>query len=142
MKTIYLKTLNRLKECPTLKHIDKDRGQIDAYEQRPAVQFPCALISISLPKRKNITKTIQVCQCSVTVRLAFERFAEASNITSQNRLNIALQYYDAIDEVESLLQGYSDSEMNAWECTSAIEEQRPDFDVIRLTFSTAFKKTI
>jgi hypothetical protein len=32
--------------------------------------------------------------------------------------------------------------INRFECVSAIDEERPDFDVVALTFKTAFKKVL
>jgi len=141
MKKIYLKTLERFKEMPSIKFVDKDRAQIDTGES-PAVQFPCALISISLPKRKNLTETLQLCECNITIRIAQERFADSSSLSDTQHLNLALQYYDTIEEVETLFQGFGDSEMNRWECISSIEEQRADLDVMVFVFKTGFTKQI
>ncbi|QNK63960.1 hypothetical protein H7F33_05565 [Pedobacter sp. PAMC26386] len=141
MKKIYLKTLEKFKELPEIKFVDKDRAQIDTSE-RPAVKFPCALISISLPKRKNLAADLQLCACTISIRIAFERFADSSNLSPQARLNLALEYYDIVERVEALFQGYTDAEMNPWECTSSIEEVRPDLDVMRLSFSTSFTKLV
>ena len=140
MKKIYIKTLQRLSEAPKIKFVDKDRGQLDHYEQRPAVKFPCALVTVSSPKRKNLASDTQLCSDQVSIRLAFERVGDTSNIASAGRLSLALNFYDTVEEIEALFQGFTDAEMNPWECISVIEEMRADFEVVRLTFSTSYTK--
>jgi len=142
MKKLYLKTLTKFSERPGIKFVDKDRGQIDHYETRPAVKLPCALVSISIPKRKNLASDAQLCNAVITIRLAFERYGDTSNISNQQRLNLALAYCDEVEAVEVLFQGYTDNEMSPWECVSTIEEQRPDFEVVKFTFATCFTKVI
>lgn len=142
MKATYIKTLNRLSQSGLIKYIDRDRGQIDRYETRPAISFPCALISISQPRRKNLDSTTQQIQTSITIRLGFERLQDGSNISSESRRQKALEYYDAVEAIESLLQGYKDTEMSAWECTSVVDEQRSDLDIVRFVFITNFVKDI
>lgn len=141
MRTIYLKTLDRFKEIPSIKHVDRDRGQIDKYNDRPPVKFPCGLVSISLTKRKNLTNTDQMVKCRVVIRLAFERLADASSISPQERINKALEYYDTVEEVDAKFQGFEDAEMDAWECIATVDEGRPDLDIVRFTFETGFIKS-
>lgn len=140
MKNIFLKTKSLIEETNLVTFIDRDKNQIDNYDVRPAVKFPCALINIAITKRKNLDSKKQLCNCTITVRVAFERKGESSNISSQSRIDMALSYYDTVDGLEAKLQGYEDSEVNPFECLSTIDEQRPDFDVVRLTFATSFIK--
>lgn len=140
MKKIFLKTKNRFTALPNFKFIDRDKSQLEAYGDRPPVRFPCALISISYPKRKNLATGSQMLNCNIKIRLGFERTTESSNISNQQRTAYALSYYDNLEAVEALFQGYEDDEMNAWECTSTQEDPRPDLDVVTLTFSTSFIK--
>jgi hypothetical protein len=142
MKATYIKTLNRLSQSGLLKYIDRDRGQIDRYENRPAIALPCALISISQPRRKNLDSTTQQIQTTIVIRLAFERLQDGSNISSESRRQKALEYYDAVEAIETLLQGYKDAEMSAWECTSLVDEQRPDLDIVRFTFTSNSVKDV
>jgi hypothetical protein len=142
MKALYLKTLAKLAELPAIKYTDRDRGQIDRYDTRPAIAFPCALISISQPRRKNLTSRTQQVQAQITIRLAFERLQDASSISSESRRLKALEYYDMVEAVENLLQGYGDTQMNRWECTSITDEQRPDLDIVRFVFVTGFVRNL
>lgn len=50
MKQIYLTLLELLNLVPALKFTDLDKGQLEFYQTRPAVAFPCALIKIEITK--------------------------------------------------------------------------------------------
>jgi len=57
MKTIYNAITARLKEkVPAIRWIDFDKGQLDSMD-RPAVAFPCALLTISVSNARNITRS-------------------------------------------------------------------------------------
>ncbi|SMO48230.1 hypothetical protein [Solitalea koreensis] len=144
MKTIYLKLLARLKELPQIKYIDRDKGQLEQYEgDRPPVAFPCILIKQSLPQCKNLTPKEQLCSAQITVRVAFDYTGDASSISGEARLQSALSYFDTVDAVLAKLQGWGDAEMNAWERTSQLEEDRRDnFSVLRITLKTGYRETI
>lgn len=142
MKARFMAVFNRLKTSPTLKYIAKNSGQIDKYIDRPNVKFPCALISISLPKRKNMTKDTQMCGCLITIRVATDKLWDINDILDESRFNIAMQHFDTVEEVESLLQGFKHSDMDALECISCVDEERPDMDITRFVFSTNFIKEI
>ncbi|TZF81807.1 hypothetical protein FW774_17270 [Pedobacter sp. BS3] len=143
MKTIYLNTLDKLGELPTIQYADRDRGQIDKYEGKPAVKFPCCLISVSLPKRKNLDTHTQLCNVTVTLRFAFERLNDASNIASETRRAQAVKYYDTVEAAETLFQGWNcGGKTSPLECTATVDEQRPDMDIVRFTFTGTYVKDI
>lgn len=142
MKQTFIITTAKLQDLTWLKMIDRDRGQLDHYEGKPAVLFPCALVSISMPKRKNWSEQKQLRGLSINIRVAFERLYDSSTLNSSetNRLK-ALEYYDKVEEVDELLQGFRDSYFNgAWECVATIDEGRPDYDIVRFTFNTSIVK--
>ncbi len=142
MKAIYLTVLELLATIPAINFSDRDRGQIDRYTDRPAVQFPCALIKVNFPKRKNLDSRTQMITASIVVRVAFERLSDASSISTEQRRNSALAYYDAVESIENVFQGFADSRLSPLECTSTIDEERPDLDVVRFTFSTNLVKEV
>ena len=60
MKTIYNAITARLKEkVPAIRWIDFDKGQLDSMD-RPAVAFPCALLTISVSNARNITDHVRM----------------------------------------------------------------------------------
>lgn len=140
MKEIFKNTLNKLNESKLVAFIDRDRGQIDQYNERPAVKFPCALIKVNLPNRKDYSAMMQRIECRVTIRVAFEKLIEHSNLTTPQRLQKALEYYDTVEAIDRLFQGLSLGNTDAWECISTIDEERADMDVVRLEFRTGYVK--
>lgn len=137
MKTTFLKTHQTLQDSQLFNFIDRDRGQIDRYEQRPAVKFPCALIKVNQPKRENLNSIMQRVTETVQIRIAFERNIDQHNLQSAERLELALQYYDTIEDVKTLFQGLKLGNTDRWICTSIVDDNRPDFDVVQITFATS-----
>jgi hypothetical protein len=142
MKETFLKTTAALKTLTWLKMSDRDRGQIDHYETRPQVLFPCALVSISMPKRKNYTiGGKQQRMITITIRLACERLIDGSSLNTDANRAKALDYYDKAEAIDEMFQGFTDPYFTtAWECTATVDEQRADFDIMRFTFSTMIIK--
>ena len=141
MKQTFLIAQEQLATLAMFPYIARDRGQIDKYEGRPAVKFPCALISISQPKRKNLSPITQDRQLTVTIRAAFLRLHDDSSISTANERNRALEYYEAVESIDDLLQGFRNDYFAApWECTACIDEQRPDMDIVKFVFTTKLIK--
>lgn len=141
MKVIYTAVLARLREkVPALQWIDWDTAQLDVQTDRPAVKFPCALISISIPRSKDITDTIQDCEAQVTVRLAFDRTDRTSSEAPPEVRDKGMQPYDVIEEVYAALQGFETSNFHALSRTSqAKENTRNGMFIYRITFKTDFE---
>ncbi|HLW09763.1 MAG TPA: hypothetical protein VKX35_05140 [Fermentimonas sp.] len=107
MKTIYNDILSRLKEkVPAIKWIDFDTGQLESPE-RPAVAFPCALISISISGASDITDNVQDCTGRIRIRLAFDQQMRTEASAPDTVRNKSLQPYDIIADVYSALQGFA-----------------------------------
>ena len=141
MKVIYSALIARLKETvPALKWIDWDTGQLEANTERPAVRFPCALITISIPQAKDITETIQDCTTHVVVRLAFDPMERTSSEAPPEAREQALQPYDVIADTYAALQGFETPHFHALSRTSqAKENNRLGLFVYRISFKTDFE---
>jgi len=140
MKQTFKNTLLKLQESNLVEFIDRDSGQIDRYEQRPEVKFPCALIKVNQPSRENLNPMIQRITETIQIRIASEKIAEQNNLNDAQRLEKALEYYDTIEEITGLFQGLKLGNTDKWKCNSIIDEDRADFNVVRITFSTGFIK--
>lgn len=136
MKNTFLETHKKISSSNLVAFIDRDRGQIDVYKDRPAIKFPCALIKVNQPRRKNLSGCTQQVTESIQIRIAFEQVIDQHNLQNEQRLNKALEYYDTIEALASLFQGLKLGYTDKWECTSIIDEDRADFNVVRITFST------
>lgn len=130
MKKVYLKMLERFKELPSIKQIEEDYGQLEQGDKLALLKFPFVGFSISEPVRKNLTATKQVCDCEISLRLAFDYGKDVS-----------ISPYDIQEALEAKFQGWGDQEMNRWECKSLVKEPRLDgLVVFRFLFKTGYQK--
>ena len=142
MKTIYSAVTERLKEkAKELKWIDLDEGQLEYYDERPSVAFPCVLIDIALGKCEDIYSNVQLCEASITVRIAQSIPVRRTNSVAPGSVRgTALERYDLIDKVYKVLQGFGTEEFNPLSRVRQYKETRQDgLFVYRMEFGTEFK---
>lgn len=139
MKIIYEKMLTLLGAIPELQWIDLDKGQLEGYDMRPAVNFPCALLRIELPQCADEGEKKQRCTCRITVRVAHDFMGDTSAITPLINRQGSLAYFDTAEKVFKALQGYYDTEIDQLTRVSSFQEGRPDGIVVMQTvFETEF----
>ncbi|HHU96845.1 MAG: hypothetical protein QM237_10845 [Bacteroidota bacterium] len=140
MKTIYNAITARLKEkVPAIRWIDFDKGQLDSMD-RPAVAFPCALLTISVSNARNITDHVQECTGRVRVRLAFDRQMKTDAATPPEHLEKALEPYDVIADVYAALQGFGTANFDPLVRARQDAEKRSDgLFVYFIEFSVIFE---
>lgn len=142
MKELFLTLRELLKAVPDLQFIDKDKGQIDRYETRPPVAFPCCLIKISNTPIEYLHSTLQRRTAIITLRLAFNYVGSTNADTPENLLIQSLEYFDTVEKVEqAILPNYYKN--HRFTQTASIEENRPDgLTVINLQFRVQYEKNI
>lgn len=145
--TAHLKTA-----VPALKWIDQDFGQLEIYEYRPSVNFPCVLVDFAAAQFENQSRLVQSGVVNITIRLGFAPFSQSYAEAPLSVKEKALEYYDIEQAVYRALQGWQP--VNAGERyvqplmrVSSQTEQRvsasgaQDASGLRvriITFSTAF----
>jgi len=142
MKSVYSAVMERLKEkAKELRWIDLDEGQLDYYEERPAVAFPCALVGITINRCEDIYSNVQLCNASVIVRIAQNIPTRRTNsVASGSVRGTALERYDLVEKVYKILQGFGTDEFNPLSRTRQYKETRQDgLFVYRIEFQTEFK---
>jgi hypothetical protein len=139
MKAIYQKITTKLKTIAALKWIDSDEGQLDYFETRPPVAFPCALLDIELIECADHSDKLQMVTARVTLRLAFEPLGQTNTAAPVSVQNKALEKWDTVDAVFNELQGWYDSEVAEFSRRSQTTEKRDDnIRVIRQVWETNF----
>lgn len=138
MKTIYNTLMERIQsKVAALKWIDLDTGQLSV--PKPPVSFPCALISIKLPKCKSITDAVQDCDARITVRLGFENNLRTAAQTPTEARNRSLAVYDIIADVYAALQGYGCEYFDTLNRVSQGDEpSKNGLFIYKLEFSSSF----
>lgn len=138
LEDLFILIQDKLKVLPDIAWVDLNFGQLES-ETRPAVQFPCALISIDLPRTEDLGQKLQKCQCTIGIRLGFDFKGSASAKAPEPVRNKALDYYRITREVYKALQGYSQTGLSRLKRTSQLEMARPDqIKIVDMTFYCEF----
>lgn len=142
MEDIYLKVVARLKTVTALKWIDFDMGQLEFFENRPAVAFPCALVDIEYPRCEDESSTEQLVTARVTLRLAFEPKGQTHGAAPSTVQTKALEVFGTVTACFEALQGWSDDQVSEFSRTGQTTERRDDnLKVIIQTWETTFTET-
>jgi hypothetical protein len=143
MKDLFLAIMAQLQTIESLAWIDDDYGQGDNYNQRPAIAFPAALISLSFPRIDDTADPPdldQIVTAQSTIRLFFETAGETHSKATEEGRHDALIKYDVAAEVHAAMQGFDfDGLMNPMSRISQISESRTDgYKVIRIVYENNF----
>lgn len=139
MKELFQYLRNRLKTLSSIVWVDKDKGQINRFNMRPAIGFPAALIKIDYPRTDAVSKKKQRCFCRITVRLVWDYNGDTDSTTENAELTESLSYFDTCNEVYDLLQAEIDHTIfqKPLERISQTEESRNDgLLVVNMVFET------
>ncbi|MBY0244490.1 MAG: hypothetical protein K2Q03_03445 [Sphingobacteriaceae bacterium] len=101
IETLYTNLADALNN--ELKFVDQDLGQLEYYENRPPVIFPCALIDLPQLNYSDVGEGVQLCDGVIEIRLALNIYTSASNISSQAHRADALQYFEIERKVNSII---------------------------------------
>ncbi len=141
MTDLFIAVSDRLKsEVPALKWIDADDGELENFESRPALAFPCALIDIQLPNCEDYNTVHQLCHALIRVRVAFDTTGERTSAqTPAAARQRSLEKYAVVDGVYKALQGFcADAFTELSRKTSASALVR-GYKVYDITFETTFE---
>lgn len=142
MKSLFAQLLLKLSDhikstVPKIRWIDQDLGQLENYEIRPAVSWPCVLIDFTETSYEQMQKNRQLGNMTFTLRLGFDNFSSSANISPQATKEKALEFYEIEQELYEAVQGYTADDLMQ-DCTriNAATEKREDFRVRVLTFTS------
>lgn len=140
MKDILLAVMQRLKEkVPDLQYIAEDWGQLDFYEERPPVKFPCALLSVSNAAFTSETYTVRQVQLTFQVRVADAPAVSGTMSAPESYRQRAFAIFDLMDEIGAALYGFETDAFSAIEQKAITNYSRED--AIReyaMTFETRY----
>ncbi len=94
-------------EVPEIKYIDQDLGQLEIYEGRPAVAWPCVLIDFPDAQYSNHSELVQWADVNISVRLGFAPFSSANSLAPDISKEKALEYYEVENKLYEALQGFT-----------------------------------
>lgn len=132
------KLLSIFNQLQKLRWVDMDKGQLEFYQTRPSVAFPCALIKIEINKTEDLGNNIQRCYGSGTIRLAFDYVGETSAKTPTALRKQSLEYFELVKAVYLAVQGKKGG-VGKFSRSFAREENRPDgLKVLNIPFATVW----
>lgn len=91
---------------PEIKWIDQDFGQLEQFEYRPAVSFPCVLIDFPMANYSNIATLAQQGDITVQFRLGFAPFDKSNATAPLDVREKAVNYYAIEQKLFEALQGF------------------------------------
>lgn len=138
---LFLQLQTKIKAtCPEIRWIDQDFGQLEEFEIRPEVSFPCVLIDFSEANYEEIATLAQIGNITISFRLGFAPFSHSSNITPLDVKQKALDYYRLEQKLYECLQGFETEFSQGLIRTRAYSEKRQDALRVRvLQFTTSYE---
>lgn len=109
MKKLFLYLRTKLMALPNIHWVDLDKGQLNQYDTRPAIEFPAVLLKIEYPNTSKLSRKEQQCAVLVTASIVYDYLDDTDSITDADRLQQSLQIYDIAQEVHETLQGEIDN---------------------------------
>jgi hypothetical protein len=104
---LFLALSNHIKaNVPEIKWIDQDFGQLEQFEYRPAVNFPCVLIDFPMANYSNNSELSQSADITVQLRMGFAPFSQSSTVAPTNSREKALEYYQIEQKIYEAVQGF------------------------------------
>lgn len=139
MKKLFLYLREKLQSIESINWVDLDKGQLNGFEGRPAIDFPAALIRIEYPRTVKVTRQEQQAAVLITISIVYDCMDDTDSNTPEGILNRSLEFYDINDSVHKALQGQIDNSVmrSPLERTSLRDIVRMDkLKVFSMTYST------
>jgi hypothetical protein len=140
MKDFFLTIIGLLNGVGRSRWVDKDTGQLENYDTKPSVPFPCYLVKYSLKNCVNIGGQVQTGDVTLEVRVADDlSVMETSSKANSAALQRSLAYEDDVQEAYLKLQGYCGNGIDNLNRISAEQEKRTDgLTVVKLIFASKY----
>lgn len=138
IEDLYTAVADLIAEVPQIKWVDMDFGQVDNFDIRPAVAFPCALIGIDFPQITDLGQKKQKPQVVINIKMGFNYSGETAHATPEQVRERALAYYGIVKAVYKKLQGERIG-TSTLKRRQQLETARPDrIKIIEMPFATEF----
>jgi hypothetical protein len=105
MKQLLIAVINQLGTIDSLEYVGENTGQLNT--ERPAVQFPCALIDIESIEWSDVGELHQKGLCELSVTVANLNFGNTSLYAPDNQKDDGFFIHQVIEDVYKALQGWT-----------------------------------
>lgn len=121
-------------KVPGIKYIDQDLGQLENYQLRPAVNWPCLLVDIEETKFSDAAgEMIQIGEGMVSFRLGLVQYSNSSSITPVSVRGKAMSYYRLENDLYKALHGWSPEGFTRLLRRGDVTERRDDDIRVRIS---------
>ena len=130
---------------PGIRETNQDLGQLEVYDVRPAVPFPCLLVDLAAPSYEQKQFKTQWANMQVTMRLGFDQWGSSSSLSPEDVRVKALAYYEIENKIYEVLQDWNAEGllMRPLRRLSAVTEKRDDkFRVRVITFTAVYEDRV
>lgn len=126
-------------QVPEIQWIDQDLGQLEAFDTRPSVAFPCVLIDFATTQYKDEGQGWQWADVTISLRLGFAPFSSANSIAPDISKEAALNFYEIEHKLCKTINGFTANNcVQPLVRISSSTEKREDFLRVReIIFTTA-----
>lgn len=127
-------------DVPELRYIDQDLGQLENYDMRPAVSWPCGLLDIEEFKfSEQGNFKIQLAEGIVSIRIGLVKYTDSNNLTPKAIRENALLYYEVENKVYKALHGWNPEGFSRLlRRASGTEKRDDDIRVRIMKFATSY----
>jgi len=112
--------------CGSIRYVNADLGQLDFFEERPSVSFPCVLIDIGDTKFEDIANNAQLGDGIISIRIGLTNYADTSSLAPEDVAERGCEYWEIEQEVHEQLQGWAKDNVGKITRISAVTEKRRD----------------
>lgn len=96
-----------LAQVPEIKWVDLDLGQLEIYQQRPAVAFPCVLIDFPDTQYREKQLGFQHGEPQISFKLGFPPFTQTSSTAPVAVAEMGLQFFELEHKLFLALQDFN-----------------------------------
>lgn len=119
--------------APVFRYIEQDLGQLENYEIRPPVTWPCCLIDFEDTKFSDAgDQYIQFADGIVSFRLGLVKYTDSNNLVPANIRENALQYFEVEHNLFTALHGKAANGFSKFIRVAAGTEKRDDDIRVRI----------
>jgi len=121
-------------EVPEIKYIEQDLGQLENYDLRPAVSWPCLLIDMDGAKFSDAgNDNHQLADCLLSFRLGLVKYTNDNSLTPTNIRAKALSYFELENKLFKALHAWAPQGFGALLRRETATERRDDDIRVRVS---------
>lgn len=136
--------LNRIATVPEIRYIEQDMGQLENYEIKPPVSWPCALIDVDdLDFSEAGSNLVQLVEGFIQVRVGLVQYTQSNNLVPTNIRENSYKYLEYVDKVNKVLHGWNAPGFGKLLRRKAVTEKRDDDIRVKiLRYAVSYKEDL